>query len=119
MRLSLISLTCASVSMGNHTAHASSDTAVRTGGWTGKSNCRRPANVIVADHQPQYVPRRDVAVDDADGVDRRKAGTDRARSEAFALLEQDPQLAAPEHATTRAVLDARWAEARLFGEEAG
>ena len=42
-----------------------------------------------------------------------------ARAEAFALLEADPQLAAPEHATTRAVLDARWAEARLFGEEAG
>jgi ATP-dependent DNA helicase RecG len=42
-----------------------------------------------------------------------------ARTEAFALLETDPQLAAPEHATTRAVLDARWAEARLFGEEAG
>jgi ATP-dependent DNA helicase RecG len=42
-----------------------------------------------------------------------------ARTEAFALLETDPQLAAPAHATTRAVLDARWAEARLFGEEAG
>ncbi|MGZ3408001.1 MAG: ATP-dependent DNA helicase RecG, partial [Polyangia bacterium] len=42
-----------------------------------------------------------------------------ARAEAFALLEADPLLAAPEHATTRAVLDARWAEARLFGEEAG
>jgi len=42
-----------------------------------------------------------------------------ARTEAFALLEEDPGLAAPEHATTRAVLDARWAEARLFGEEAG
>ncbi len=42
-----------------------------------------------------------------------------ARAEAFALLEADPALAAPEHATTRAVLDARWAEARLFGEEAG
>src|SRR5437764_841275 len=39
-----------------------------------------------------------------------------ARAEAFALLESDPQLAAPEHASTRAVLDARWAEARLFGE---
>ena len=42
-----------------------------------------------------------------------------ARTEAFALLERDPALAAPEHATTLAVLDARWAEARLFGEEAG
>jgi ATP-dependent DNA helicase RecG len=42
-----------------------------------------------------------------------------ARAEAFALLERDPQLAWPEHAATRAVLDARWAEARLFGEEAG
>jgi ATP-dependent DNA helicase RecG len=42
-----------------------------------------------------------------------------ARAHAFALLARDPSLAAPEHATTRAVLDARWAEARLFGEEAG
>jgi ATP-dependent DNA helicase RecG len=42
-----------------------------------------------------------------------------ARAEAFALLEADPPLAQPEHAVTRAVLDARWAEARLFGEEAG
>jgi ATP-dependent DNA helicase RecG len=40
-----------------------------------------------------------------------------ARTEAFALLESDPTLT--EHPTTRAVLDARWAEARLFGEEAG
>jgi ATP-dependent DNA helicase RecG len=40
-----------------------------------------------------------------------------ARADAFALLERDPDLAA--HAATRAVLDARWAEARLFGEEAG
>ena len=41
-----------------------------------------------------------------------------ARTEAFALLESrsDPRR---EHPTTRAVLDARWAEARLFGEEAG
>jgi ATP-dependent DNA helicase RecG len=42
-----------------------------------------------------------------------------ARARAFALLERDPELAAPEHAATRAVLEARWAEARLFGEEAG
>jgi ATP-dependent DNA helicase RecG len=42
-----------------------------------------------------------------------------ARSEAFGLLERDPQLAAAEHAMTKTVLDARWAEARLFGEEAG
>jgi ATP-dependent DNA helicase RecG len=42
-----------------------------------------------------------------------------ARAEAFALLEQDPQLARAEHSVTRQVLDARWAEARLFGEEAG
>jgi ATP-dependent DNA helicase RecG len=42
-----------------------------------------------------------------------------ARAQAFALLERDPELAAPEHAPTRAVLEARWSEARLFGEEAG
>jgi ATP-dependent DNA helicase RecG len=42
-----------------------------------------------------------------------------ARTEAFALLEKDPQLSSPEHARTRQVLDARWSEARLFGEEAG
>ncbi|MDB4967430.1 MAG: box helicase domain protein [Myxococcales bacterium] len=42
-----------------------------------------------------------------------------ARAEAFALLERDPKLEAPAHAMTRTVLDARWAEARLFGEEAG
>jgi ATP-dependent DNA helicase RecG len=40
-----------------------------------------------------------------------------ARGEAFSLLERDPRLAA--HPATRAVLDARWSEARLFGEEAG
>ena len=40
-----------------------------------------------------------------------------AREDAFALLERDPELAA--HPTARAILDARWAEARLFGEEAG
>jgi ATP-dependent DNA helicase RecG len=40
-----------------------------------------------------------------------------ARKEAFALLAADPDLA--RHPSTRAVLDARWAEARLFGEEAG
>ena len=42
-----------------------------------------------------------------------------ARGEAFALLDQDPQLSAPEHAVTQKVHDARWSEARLFGEEAG
>jgi len=42
-----------------------------------------------------------------------------ARADAFDLLERDPSLARPEHAVTRQVLDARWAEARLFGEEAG
>jgi ATP-dependent DNA helicase RecG len=42
-----------------------------------------------------------------------------ARAEAFTLLEADPKLERPEHATTLLVLDARWAEARLFGEEAG
>jgi ATP-dependent DNA helicase RecG len=40
-----------------------------------------------------------------------------AREDAFALLERDPELAS--HPTTRAILDARWSEARLFGEEAG
>jgi ATP-dependent DNA helicase RecG len=40
-----------------------------------------------------------------------------ARKEAFALLAADPELRA--HAATHAVLEARWAEARLFGEEAG
>jgi ATP-dependent DNA helicase RecG len=42
---------------------------------------------------------------------------ERARQDAFALLERDPDLKA--HPQTRAILDARWAEARLFGEEAG
>ncbi len=42
-----------------------------------------------------------------------------ARKEAFDLLEQDPRLERPEHAVTRSVLEARWSEARLFGEEAG
>jgi ATP-dependent DNA helicase RecG len=42
-----------------------------------------------------------------------------ARAEAFALLDGDPGLARPEHGVTRAVLEARWAEARLFGGEAG
>jgi ATP-dependent DNA helicase RecG len=42
-----------------------------------------------------------------------------ARSEAFALLERDPRLTRPEHTLTRQILDARWSEARLFGEEAG
>ena len=40
-----------------------------------------------------------------------------ARTEAFALLERDPLLNG--YPSTRAVLDARWSEARLFGEEAG
>jgi ATP-dependent DNA helicase RecG len=42
-----------------------------------------------------------------------------ARDQAFRLLERDPELAEPEHARTKLVLDARSAEARLFGEEAG
>jgi ATP-dependent DNA helicase RecG len=42
---------------------------------------------------------------------------EQAREDAFALLERDRELAS--HPTTRAILDARWAEARLFGEEAG
>ncbi len=42
-----------------------------------------------------------------------------ARREAFALLERDPELELPEHQAARAVLVSRWAETRLFGEEAG
>ncbi len=42
-----------------------------------------------------------------------------ARKDAFALLERDPKLSSAEHLTTREVLEARWSEARLFGEEAG
>jgi ATP-dependent DNA helicase RecG len=42
-----------------------------------------------------------------------------ARARAFALLERDAGLDAPEHAATKSVLEARWSEARLFGEEAG
>jgi ATP-dependent DNA helicase RecG len=42
-----------------------------------------------------------------------------ARADAFAVLERDPQLAAPEHALTKQVLDARWSAGELFGEEAG
>jgi ATP-dependent DNA helicase RecG len=40
-----------------------------------------------------------------------------AREDAFALLERDPQLSG--NSRTRAVLDARWQEGQLFGEEAG
>jgi ATP-dependent DNA helicase RecG len=40
-----------------------------------------------------------------------------ARTDAFALLERDPDLT--HHPETAGVLEARWAEARLFGEEAG
>ena len=42
-----------------------------------------------------------------------------ARVEAGELLERDTLLEREEHALTKHVLDARWAEARLFGEEAG
>jgi ATP-dependent DNA helicase RecG len=42
-----------------------------------------------------------------------------ARVEASELLLADPTLEQADHAMTRRVLDARWAEARLFGEEAG
>ena len=42
-----------------------------------------------------------------------------ARREAFALLDDDPHLDRPEHAVTRAVLDERWSQGELFGEEAG
>jgi ATP-dependent DNA helicase RecG len=40
-----------------------------------------------------------------------------ARADAFSLLERDPKLLS--HPPTREVLEARWSEARLFGEEAG
>jgi ATP-dependent DNA helicase RecG len=43
----------------------------------------------------------------------------RARVEASELLLADPTLNRAEHAMTRQILDARWSEARLFGEEAG
>jgi ATP-dependent DNA helicase RecG len=42
-----------------------------------------------------------------------------ARSDAFELLAGDPTLVRPEHTITRSVLQTRWAEGRLFGEEAG
>jgi ATP-dependent DNA helicase RecG len=42
-----------------------------------------------------------------------------ARTEAFALVQRDPDLAAPEHAAARAVLESRWDPAALYGEEAG
>jgi ATP-dependent DNA helicase RecG len=42
-----------------------------------------------------------------------------ARAEAFALVERDPDLSAPEHAAARAVLESRWDPAALYGEEAG
>jgi ATP-dependent DNA helicase RecG len=42
-----------------------------------------------------------------------------ARAEAFALVERDPELRAPEHAAAKAVLEARWDPAALYGEEAG
>ena len=42
-----------------------------------------------------------------------------ARQEADALLGRDPELALPEHAATRAVLDSRIAAANAFGAEGG
>jgi ATP-dependent DNA helicase RecG len=42
-----------------------------------------------------------------------------ARAEAAALITADPALTCDEHIMTRTILDARWSEARLFGEEAG
>jgi ATP-dependent DNA helicase RecG len=42
-----------------------------------------------------------------------------ARTAAFAFFERDPDLSAPVHAITRQVLDTRWQETRLYGEEAG
>jgi ATP-dependent DNA helicase RecG len=42
---------------------------------------------------------------------------ERAREDAFSLLDRDPELT--NYPQTKAILDARWAEARLFGEEAG
>jgi ATP-dependent DNA helicase RecG len=42
-----------------------------------------------------------------------------ARGEATRLLEDDPELAAPEHQALRRAVEARWAAAEIFGEEAG
>ena len=51
------------------------------------------------------------------------AGTARmlelARSEAALILEADPELRLPTHEALRRAVDARWASARVFGEEAG
>jgi ATP-dependent DNA helicase RecG len=42
-----------------------------------------------------------------------------ARTEAFTLVERDPDLAAPELAATRAVLEERWDPKALYGAESG
>ncbi|MBI5480476.1 MAG: DEAD/DEAH box helicase, partial [Deltaproteobacteria bacterium] len=42
-----------------------------------------------------------------------------ARTEAFALVERDPDLAAPELTTTRVVLEERWDPKALYGAESG
>jgi ATP-dependent DNA helicase RecG len=42
-----------------------------------------------------------------------------ARTEAFALVERDPDLAAPELGMTRAVLEERWDPKALYGAESG
>ena len=51
------------------------------------------------------------------------AGTGRmlelARAEAARILAADPTLAEPRHLPLRRAVDARWAAARIFGEEAG
>jgi hypothetical protein len=51
------------------------------------------------------------------------AGTARmlevAREEADLILAADPELALPAHEPLRRAVDARWAAAQIFGEEAG
>ena len=42
-----------------------------------------------------------------------------ARGEAVRILECDPELLSPEHLALRRAVDARWAAAEIFGEEAG
>jgi len=44
---------------------------------------------------------------------------DLARREAAAILAADPELKRPEHAALRQAVDARWAAAQIFGEDAG
>jgi ATP-dependent DNA helicase RecG len=42
-----------------------------------------------------------------------------ARGEATRILDADPNLTEAEHQPLRAAVDARWAAANIFGEEAG